>query len=364
MSVSRRSVLLAGIGARLLAQSGRGATFNGAIHRYADPMTELDVYLLTDPSFTSLLPAFYNRAVTRNSATMLFSADRTGVMQVFRLDLKNAQERQLTDTEDLDPASVTLTPDNHSFCYFAGRALWIVTLSNLRARKLYVIPDGWERCPGMCVGPDGTHATFAERKGDVSRLKMVALARGGARTVVEAPFAMSDPIPRPMRAQVVYRRGQESLWVVNSNGAQNRQLKLAPGKVGPANWSHDGKTLLYLSFPDDPKRLTELREIAPDTNTDKLVAKTSQFASFGINRDSSVFVGASRNIASPALLLLLRVTRRELTLAEHKASDPLLVAPRFSPDSQRVYFQTDRHGKPAIYSMHVEKLVEKTDVEE
>lgn len=363
MSVSRRSVLLGGLGARLFAATGRGAIFNGAIRRYADPMTEFDVYLLTDPAFTSLLPAHYNRAITRNSAAMLFSSDRGGPMQVFHLDLKNAQERQLTDTEELDPASVTLTPDNRSFCYFAGRALWIAPLSNLRSRKLYTVPDGWERCPGMCVGPDGTHATFGEQKGEASRLRMVALARGGARTVVEAPFPMSDPIPRPKRAQILYRHGQKALWLVNSDGAQNRQLKVASGGVGPANWSHDGKTVLYLNFPEDPKELTALREIAPDTNTDKLVAKTSQFASFGINRDSSVFVGASRNVSSPALLLLLRVTRRELTLAEHKASDPLLVAPRFSPDSQRVYFQTDRHGKPAIYSMHVEKLVEKTDAE-
>ena len=35
----------------------------------------------------------------------------------------------------------------------------------------------------------------------------------------------------------------------------------------------------------------------------------------------------------------------------------------FSPDSQRIYFQSDRDGKPAIYGMHVDKLVEKTDTE-
>ena len=39
------------------------------------------------------------------------------------------------------------------------------------------------------------------------------------------------------------------------------------------------------------------------------------------------------------------------------------MAPIFSPDSQRVYFQSDRHGKPAIYDMHIEKLVEKTETE-
>ena len=118
--------------------------------------------------------------------------------------------------------------------------------------------------------------------------------------------------------------------------------------------------MLYLNLPEDRKQLNNIREIVPDTNTDKLVAKTSQFACFSVNRDSSVFAGASRN-ASPAVLLLLRVTQRERTLCEHKSSDPAAVCPVFSPDSQRVYFQSDRHGKPAIYAMHIEKLVEKTE---
>jgi oligogalacturonide lyase len=360
---SRRSFLLSGLGVRLLAQAGRGAAFAGAVRRYPDPLTEFDVYLLTDPTHTSLMPAHYNRAITKNSATLIFTSDRAGSPQAYRMDLKNAQTRQLTDTENLDASSLTLTPDNRSFCYFAGRSLYIGNLATLRERKLYDVPEGWERCPGMAVGPDGTHATFAERKGENSRLRMATLAQGAARTVVEAPFPISDPIPRPMRAQILYRRADGALWLVNSDGAQNRQLKLQAGGVGPANWAPDGRSLLYLNFPEDTTQLNTIREHTPDTSTDKLVAKTSQFAAFGFNHDTSVFVGASRNVSSPTLLLLLRVTRRELTLCEHKASHADMVAPRFSPDSQRVYFQTDRHGKPAIYDMHVEKLVEKTDLE-
>jgi oligogalacturonide lyase len=63
------------------------------------------------------------------------------------------------------------------------------------------------------------------------------------------------------------------------------------------------------------------------------------------------------------VLLLLRVARREFTLCEHKASDAALVQPIFSPDSQSVFFQSDREGKPAIYRVRVEKLVEETQAE-
>ena len=76
-----------------------------------------------------------------------------------------------------------------------------------------------------------------------------------------------------------------------------------------------------------------------------------------------MFAGASQNMASPTILLLLRVTRRELTMCEHKAADPQTVAPIFSPDSQRIYFQSDRDGKRAIYMVRVDKFVEKTDLE-
>ncbi|HLK65773.1 MAG TPA: oligogalacturonate lyase family protein [Bryobacteraceae bacterium] len=360
--ISRR-VLLAGLAAspRLWAVGTKGNAFPSEWTRYPDPATELEVLRLTDPEHTSVLPAFYNRAIARNGSFLLYSSDREGSPQAFRMDLKTGGLRQLTDVEGLDEASLTLTPDNRSFCYFAGRALFVSPLTTLRERQMYAIPDGWERRPGMTVGPDGTHVTFIEGQGETSRLRVVPFAPGPARTVVETPFPIADPIPRPMRAQILYRQGNDTLWLVNLDGQQAHKLKVAEGGIGAANWASDGKTLLYLNFPTDTKQLNTIREHIPDTNTDRLVGKTSQFIQFGPNRDTTVFVGASRNIASPYVLILLRVTHRELTLCEHKASRPDTVNPMFSPDSQRIFFQSDRHGKPAIYSMHVQKFVEKTE---
>ena len=364
---SRRGFLFSGFATGVfaqekLAQERTGASFPSAVKRYSDPTTDFDVYRLTDPSYSSTLPAAYNRAIAHNNAWMLFCCERNGSPQAFRLDLKSGETRELTTVEDLDGSSLTLTPDNRSFCFFAGRSLFLSALGG-RPRELYKIPAGWERTAGLSVGPDGTHATFAERQADGSRLRMVPLTQAAApRTVVESPFSMSHPIARPMRAQILFRQADDALWLVNSDGTQKHSLKLAPGRVGPADWAPDAKTVLYLNFPEDSKQLTAIRECNPDAASDKLVARTSQFAHFGFNRDTSVFVGASRSAASPTILLLLRITQRELTLCEHKASHPETAAPRFSPDAQRLYFQSDRDGNPAIYCMHVEKLVEKIDV--
>jgi Tol biopolymer transport system component len=366
---TRRQLLLTGIGTiPLLHGTEKGASFDSDWRRYADPATELDVYRLTEPTYTSRLTEYYNRGIARRNNFLLFSCDRGGSLQAFRMDLKTGDTLQLTDAAALDPSSLALHPDGHSAVYFDGRELKALHLANHRDRTVYTVPDGSERCRGMSLTPDGSSVLLAERlEGSAntgrSRLRSIGIARPGSATVVEAPFEIQHPIARPGRPQVLYRQSGEVLWLVNSDGTHNRALKLAPGTIGPANWSPDGRTLLYLLFSADPARLNEIREYAPETNADKLVAKTSQFVHFGFNRDTSVFVGASRNAGSPTVLLLLRVTRREFTLCEHRSSTPATVAPVFSPDAQRIYFQSDRHGNPAIYCVHVEKLVEKIEAE-
>jgi Tol biopolymer transport system component len=345
-----------------LSAEQKGALVPSAWHRYADPATEFEVLRLTDPAHTCSLPAYYNRTLARHGGFLIYSSDETGSPQAYRMDLHNRESRRLTDAAHLDGWSIAMLPDEHSVCYFDGAALTHLTLGNLRTRTVYEVPDGWQRCPGTSVADDGT-ALVGESRGGVSRLRVIGLQKGATRTVTEAPFILSHPQARPKRAQVLYRQGDEALWLVNSDGSQNRKLPLAGGGVGPARWSPDGRTVLYLNFPEDTTQLHAIRECSPDQNSDKLVAHTSQFAHFGCNANTSVFVGASQNRAAPYILILLRLTRRELSLCEHRASNPAMVAPIFSADSQQIFFESDRDGKPAIYKVHVSQLVEETEPE-
>jgi oligogalacturonide lyase len=143
-----------------------------------------------------------------------------------------------------------------------------------------------------------------------------------------------------------------ALW--EADGRKSRRLPLAPGRPGPAFWSADGESVVYL-------HLNTIREWMAASDSERPVASTSQYASFAPNANGSIFVGASANKASPYILLLLRVPRRELPLCEHRSSDAAAVRPVFSPDSQRVFYQSDRDGKPALYTVNVQKLVEPTE---
>ncbi len=345
--------LLCGEKGRILADERR---------RYPDPATEFEVLRLTDPTFSSYLPAYHARAVSHRSNWLVYSSDRDGTMQAYRVDVKTGEGRQLTQAGALDRNSLTLTAGERAILYFDGPSLRQTSLSTLRDREVYRTSDGFEPAGGLCLSEDDLYATFVERRGPAYRLRLLRLARGGtATTVAESDQPLKAPQPRPRRAGILYQRAGDSWWLVNFDGHDNRRLRTAPGTCGPATWSPDGKTVFYLLFPEDRMKLNSLRENTPDTGADALIAPTSQFVHFGRNGDASVFVGASGSKASPHVLLLLRMTRREFTLAEHRASDPAMVAPIFSPMSQRVFFASDRHGKPAIYSMSVEKLVEETE---
>ena len=275
------------------------------------------------------------------------------------MDLKSGESGKLTSAAALDTASLVLSPDERSLYYFDGPSLFSAPLSTQRPVELYRASQG-STLSGLDVGFDGA-VYFLEKRAGKSKLMRVGRPKTLPIAELEAP---ADALmARPRRAQVLYRSGG-SLWLLNSDGTGKRKLAVAPGNTGDVTWTPAGRTFVYLHVPDNPKELITLREFSPeetvDKNADKLVAKTSQFERVSANGDSSVFAGASRSKAQSYVFVLLRTTRRELTLCEHRASDPGMVAPIFAPDSQSVFFVTDRHGKPAIYRIQIDKFISET----
>ncbi len=362
--LGRRAFLALSATSLLRAQNGKGANFSFPPQAFLDAATEFDLFRLTDPKFSSWLSAPHLHFLSRRGRFLIHSSDRAGTPQIYRLDWHSGESRQLTVAAALERTTPTLSADERSLFYLDGPSLKQLTLGNLRDRELDRLPSGWERAPGFSLSADGTTAIWAEQQNGRFRLRSLQTQRGSATTLAESPNPLSQPQIRPARPQFLFR-SNGLLQLGNFTGSAPQSLSTAPdGVIGQALWRPDGRTLLYLFTPSDPKQLISLREYNPDDHTDRLVSKTSQFASFGINSDASVFVGASRSFASPYILLLLRVAHRELTLCEHRSSDPVAVEPVFAPDSQSVFFTSDRRGKRAIYRAHVEKFVEETPEEQ
>ena len=363
MSLTRRHFVASVAGASVCLAADAGQAYPSEAKRYLDEATENAVVRLTDPAHQSLLPAGYCRPISRKSDFLIYSSDRSGTVQAYRLDLKNGQSRSLAATPDLVTGSVTLSADDREFAYLAGRSLYMTRLNGGHTREVYRLEEGFKFGAGFSLADDGLVSALVEDKPGMSRLRLITMRTGLATTLVESPEPISDPQPRPKRAALLYRTA-DSLWVVNYDSSQNRKLRIAPGGLGTALWSADGRTVDYLNIPADRKQLNNLREFTPDANDDQFVSATSQFAAFNRNGDTSVFVGASGSKASPYMLLLVRSVKRELPLCGHRASDPRLVTSFFSPNSQRVIFQSDRDGKMALYSITVDRLVEATESDE
>jgi len=357
---SRRTFLALLSSSAFSRAAGRGTILAPAVSRYSDLATDLPVTRLTDPTVSSILPPASATPLSRRGNFLLYASDASGRWDAYRMDLKKSEARQVSEADALQPESLTLHAGEGGYCYFDGDRLMSATFAASRANPVYKLTDGFAPVGDLHMSADGTYVALVEKRGATYRLRLVNLRTAIATTLAEADEGMNDPITRPKRASVLYRRGG-GLYLANFDGKQNYRLRAAPGDVVQAVWSPDGRSVLYLSIAGEAGKLNSIREFVPDSNEDRAVADTTQFAAFGRNGDASVFVGASGSKASPYVLLLVRAVKRELTLCEHRASNAAMVAPQFSPSSQQVYFNSDLHGKPAIYRMDVEKLVAATE---
>ncbi len=352
---TRRTFLAAAL--PLLAQRAKipvGERTAGERRRYADGTTESEVFRLTDPAHASWLPSASGHCVARNNS-LLFCSDRSGSAQVHRMDLKSGEVKQLTECKALEPSSAAFLPDERSFLYLDGQTLKRSEAG--RDRELYQTSNTFE--PGVTITDDGLSAFVTERAGDRWRIVQVpVLAKATPKTLVESDQILGGIKTRPRRASLLYLR-DGTLHLATFEG-QTRPLK-SEGRVSQVEWQPDGRTAIYLSRTADERPVSTLREIEPDPNTDRHFCRTSQFTQFARNADGSVLVGLSASLASPLVLLLLRVTRREFPLCEHRNVQAPRVPPVFTPNSQRVLFEGNKDGKPAIYMIALEKLVERTD---
>ena len=348
-------LLPAGLWSARVSEKNHQLPYAGEFVRFADPTTETTVVRLTTPGYSSILPQPGRGFVSLKPRALYCASDRAGgSLAPFEIDLRSGAMRQLAEAQAMDASSLGLDGQGRALYFIDGGRLRLLPLNGKREmRKTEIVAEGV-----------ATYALGASRNELVllrdGRLQQMA---GNVKTEeLLVDHAESPCLVRPGGHGCVFGRhsgaGEQEFWYIEAAG---KPVLLASGAVRDPYWAADGRSLLFLrDVPVNTALVSQVREISPEERTERCLAPTSQFASFAPNGNDSVFVGASRSKAQPNIVLMLRSPQREMTLCEHHASHPADAHPNFSPDSRRVYFQSDREGKPAIYSVNVEQLVEPT----
>ncbi len=355
---TRRSVLSAILLSSLLGaeklskKSARSLPQAGEFTRLVDPLTENIVVRLTYPNFDSFFPSSLNRFISAKERFLVYSSNRNGRLAPFQVDLHTGRSRQLAATGKLVHSSLCLDEREKLLYFLDGTTLKEVALSNARQRTIA------ENVSRFALEPNSSQIIVL-RHGCLEHLT-------GNRTIAENVNEQAIAV-HPSGAGCFFGRtasdaSERNFWYASfAAGEKTKPRLLAQGNIWNPVWSPDGRSFLFLRAVDQHSVATsEIREVSLETGVEQRVVRTNQFAAFAPNADGSVFVGASRSRAQPSIDILLRSVGRGLTLCEHRATDSMNASPVFSPDSRRIYFGGDREGKPTLYAVNVERIIEPT----
>ena len=396
--LSRRA-FLSGAAAPLLGARrgpGRGFRVASAVTALRDALTERELFRLTEPSVLHHLPHYHHRFIARNNSFILLASERSGTRQIYRMDLPQGKMVQLTEGPGVHSYSPALEPGERTFFYLQRDTLKRAAVRGRSEKRIYESDPGWRMSGHLSVSDQGRYVAVVEmktghrvdgfeeqfRRRPRCRIRVVETARRRSWVAVETNHWLSHPQFQPGGTDILYahegpwEKVEGRLRLVRLDGSYRKNIRPRQGSeaLGHGHWSSSGREVCFVFYPDASGSRSTVNCIHVDSGRERTLADCSQFAWMSPNADGSVLVGASGQVAGPNVYLLFPLLKREVTIAEHLSTlkpysiagtrrlDPFAAWPEpvFSPDSQWVYFVTDREGKPAIYRMDLSDLVEET----
>ena len=267
-----------------------GRTYAPEWRDYLDPLTGRRVRQLTNSSAEDYHLYFYNPSVTPDNKYLVFSSERTGMSNLFRLYLENGEILQLTDAQPVRAEYWPFTEaikgvgsclpaignQGQEVFYFEGNDLFAVGIESLKQRHLLSLPS--ERRPSMLqanatgetlVFATWDEALFMERsqrayagekfpdeqffQETTSTIMRVDAATGKAEEVFcKEKFWINHVHVNPHNSDLIlfcheYSSLPDRMWVLNVPDGQYTPI---PGQgtdewYQHEFWSHDGQRVCF-----------------------------------------------------------------------------------------------------------------------
>ncbi|MGW5361142.1 oligogalacturonate lyase family protein [Actinopolymorpha pittospori] len=362
----------------------KGEVFAPEWHEVEDLETGVKSRQLTDHKAHSHHLYFTNSGWYDDNQRLLFASDRGGAANLYSLDLRSGEFRQLTDLEEPRGAgsgsfqSTSVNPRRAEAYFWRQGGLFAIDLDTLEERLLYTVPAGFRGGGQTNVTADGAYVCVNIGQDMSDRFRMDL----GAGYVGMAEYWAANPRCQVLRiptqggeAAVVW---EEESWIGHINTSPTRPnlltfchegpwhkvdhriwmldldtgdaWKLRPTapreRVGHEYWFTDGEHVGYHGWTEGGSAFHGAVRYDNTAVGEYPLSHTSMH--FHSN-DLNLIVGdGNRNLPR---LLLWRLTETGFegprVLLRHRGSfhiQAVHVHPRVSPDGSQILYTTDARG--------------------
>lgn len=190
-----------------------------------DEQTGAVIWQLTDAPCVNHAPYFLNPAwAGAGHDVLIITSYRDGAPNLYGIQLPDGGLRQLTASGDVSPWSACVAPDGGRVYYAATTQLRAIDISTQQETVLTDLPpSSWL---GNCsISPDGSEILLAAQKDGRNIILAVRTDGGGERTLFGTDQLVAHAQWSPDGRTVLFSSDLPRMWLVEADGTNPRPLR-------------------------------------------------------------------------------------------------------------------------------------------
>jgi oligogalacturonide lyase len=332
---------------------------------------------------SSYHPYFTTESFIDGETALIFSY-RTGIKQLYKLDLQSGEMIQMTLANKLK--NIDHLPKFNTVWYFDGKRLFELNTSTLISKEVYNFNDFPYNVGSFSVTCDAKWLVFGVNKkeqtsdslgyGPYAIYKLNLDDKSLKQITMDYGFNIGHIQANPVDANLIMYCWQWEkfdrpllvghapirIWWVNIEGTDGGPLPQHYGTQRThETWTPDGKYIAYVSKyrigPNTGKHFLGLQSI--DGKMDRVYYKQVSPGHQNLFKDNKHWIVDTYGKEEPLMVLFTRgndeiekteILFRHNSTMERQNSHP---HPRFSPNGKYILFSTDRTGEAQVYTVKI-----------
>jgi oligogalacturonide lyase len=348
--------------------------------RLTDKLTGRNYWQLTDGNWVSHAPYTYCRAFNHDETYLIYSANRTGDYQLYRLEIETGLACQLTDLAGYENFSLNMHPAGKEVFFLAGSKVLAIDIESSEQRLVTDYQPLCGETPRLgrpCLSGDGTLVLNYYLRPD-GRTAIASADTNGSKAeeiyvfshfvaIGHLNFCPTNnnlvsfvPLPDHQHDFTLPPEKRSRAWWLNLVSGESQPLITAPPGYRATHeyWSPDGERV-YFHQKTHPGWTPTLIASVNKVGADKQVhyqTNTIKLGHSSVNSAHTKLVSDSQQAGKNELVLIDLVSNTAEILCYPNASGaphPNHVHPAFSLSGEKIIFTSDVSGYAQVYLLEL-----------